>query len=401
MNPIQTKNYNAIDIMKFICSILVIIIHTSPLASYNENLNFAFVQVIARIAVPFFFTAAGFFFFRKVSLPLSSSKNNSHILFKYIIRLLKIYLVWTAIYYIYRIFIVKTESINKENITTYIKDFIFSGSNFHLWYLPAIISAVLITYFLLKFLSIKKVLIIAIAFYIIGLLGESYYGFISKTKMLSDMFESFFSFFATMRDGLFFGFMFVAIGAYIGKYEMKIKKPVILLIISFCLLFIEAFLLKSFQIARDYNMMISIVPITVLLFNILINVKQGTVKQLESDSEAGYYGKALGNDCKAVVKPSATVPSATVPSATVSSLEKTVGNENKIYRYLRDSSIIIYCSHIIIGMILPNVFAALKYDYYSNSLFPFFITTLCTVIFSFAIVFLSKIKVFKFLKIFY
>ena len=106
--------------------------------------------------------------------------------------------------------------------------------------------------------------------------------------------------------------------------------------------------------------------------------------------------KTAEDDSEAIRKPSATVPFATVPS-----LERMVGNENNIYKYLRDSSIIIYCSHIIIGMILPNVFAALKYDYYSNSLFPFFITTLCTVIFSFAIVFLAKIKVFKFLKIFY
>lgn len=48
-----TNNLNAIDIMKFLAAILVVIIHTKALSSVSSVMNFGFVNTIARIAVPF------------------------------------------------------------------------------------------------------------------------------------------------------------------------------------------------------------------------------------------------------------------------------------------------------------------------------------------------------------
>ena len=47
--------YKAIDYVKVICAILVVCIHTGPLLSVNEEMNFFLVQVLARMAVPYIF----------------------------------------------------------------------------------------------------------------------------------------------------------------------------------------------------------------------------------------------------------------------------------------------------------------------------------------------------------
>lgn len=53
------KQYDAFDIVKLICCILVVCIHTNPLPN--------FFQPIYRLAVPFFFMISSFLFFTKIT----------------------------------------------------------------------------------------------------------------------------------------------------------------------------------------------------------------------------------------------------------------------------------------------------------------------------------------------
>ena len=54
------RNYT-IDLFKFISSILIIGIHTNLFVDINDTLNFAFVDIICRLAVPFFAGCSGYF----------------------------------------------------------------------------------------------------------------------------------------------------------------------------------------------------------------------------------------------------------------------------------------------------------------------------------------------------
>ena len=75
------KNYCAIDILKFICSLLVVILHLATYAFADmangsapptgKDNPFVFLLPIAytvlRIAVPLFFVCSGFLLFKKVN----------------------------------------------------------------------------------------------------------------------------------------------------------------------------------------------------------------------------------------------------------------------------------------------------------------------------------------------
>lgn len=60
----KDKGYAGIDYFRIAAAVMVIAIHTYPLASYHENAEFLFTHVFCRLAVPFFFLTSGFFLFR-------------------------------------------------------------------------------------------------------------------------------------------------------------------------------------------------------------------------------------------------------------------------------------------------------------------------------------------------
>ena len=56
----KQKNYVWLDRFRLIAALLVIAIHTSPLASFSGEADFFLTRVLARIAVPFFLMVTGF-----------------------------------------------------------------------------------------------------------------------------------------------------------------------------------------------------------------------------------------------------------------------------------------------------------------------------------------------------
>ncbi len=57
------RQYQGIDVLKFIMAILVISLHIYPFTDINETLNYYTINWFSRLAVPFFFVCTGFFIF--------------------------------------------------------------------------------------------------------------------------------------------------------------------------------------------------------------------------------------------------------------------------------------------------------------------------------------------------
>lgn len=84
----------SVDIAKFVCALLVVTIHTGPLASYSSLANFELKDCIARVAVPFFFVASGYFLFRK----MSEGNFDKGVALRYAARIFRLYVIWTVVY---------------------------------------------------------------------------------------------------------------------------------------------------------------------------------------------------------------------------------------------------------------------------------------------------------------
>lgn len=273
------QEYNAIDLAKFICAILVVSVHVAPFGlTDNETLqllNYGIQQWLARIAVPFFFISSGFLLYHKSSLNNFSLDRTK----LYVVKLIKLYVIWTLIYFPFKI---KSILMNERGIIygvfTYCRDIVFVGSYMQLWYFPALIfSVVVISYLLSKKVSLKKITAVAFCFYVMGLLTESWFGVIRPLQFNMPEFWSFLRFLKivifTTRDGLFEGLLFVAIGAIVAFYGFKMQQRNALIgfLVAYILMFIEALGLKYFDFVRARDVYLFLIPLTWFAFGFVVN----------------------------------------------------------------------------------------------------------------------------------
>ena len=270
----QRENYNSFDIAKFICSILVVMIHVVPFGTQETTnvfsyANFFLKSGLCRIAVPLFFMFSGFFLYKKTPLDEFSCAPSK----KYFLNILKLYILWSLIYFPIK-FVNMDMSLSGiiKGTILYGITFICSGSYVQLWYLNALLVSIAIISFLLhKKCSPKKVLIISAIFYIVGLLFNGYYGLVApltKLPLIGDAITLYFNIFYSTRNGLFFAFFFMALGMYLSNKDVLIpeKKSFLLFLGSSLLLCIEVFMLNKFDIAQDYSILVFTVPAALFCF---------------------------------------------------------------------------------------------------------------------------------------
>lgn len=274
------RNNNGIDLVKFICAYLVVSIHIAPfphdLFGIGTALNFYFQQTICRLAVPFYFIASGYFLFRKINL----HNPETQLIRDYCYKILRFIGIWSILLVV--------------------------GHTGHLWYLGATVGAVFALTLCLKLgMRFRSVFILAGLLYCVGLLGDSYYGFIEPLKEIAlfryivNAYEYFFS---STRNGLFMGFLFMAMGAMFAKFNitMGFSTAAIGFIGSLCLLCAEVFLLTKLSTPKDYNMFLSLPPAAFFLFHLARNIRlkdSGIYKKLRVIGVLVFYLHQLVYHC--------------------------------------------------------------------------------------------------------
>lgn len=148
-------------------------IHTHPLELCTVNIVNDIYESFVNMAVPFFFLSSGFLLAQKFESSFSSPKNVV-IIRSYLLKIVKMYVIWTVIYLpmaIYH-FISSGKGILKS-VLTYIRGFIFIGEQYnswHLWYLLSTIYALIFILFLLYLkLSPKKIIIVSSIVFLISI----------------------------------------------------------------------------------------------------------------------------------------------------------------------------------------------------------------------------------------
>lgn len=255
------KNYNSIDAAKFVMAILVMSIHIYT--GFPEEINSFIANGLARIAVPFFFIASGFFFFRKAeNLQLKN-------LFKTLKRIALLFVGWTVIYGIYVYF---TTFIHSEhpllNGFYFLRRHLLLNPYAHLWFLPALMIGLSMGWIFLKFNLKKTALIIGVALYCVGVLGDSYYYLATKNQLIKSVFDTYLQYFTNFRNGVFFGFAFVIL--YDTFQNLSRKNLVFLSLISLMGIFVEYFFVINNSYALDYNMYFSLLIFTPSFFQLLL-----------------------------------------------------------------------------------------------------------------------------------
>ena len=262
----KSKSYTGIDCFRFIAALLIIAIHTSPLASFNEMADFILTRVIARVAVPFFLMTSGFFL-------ISRYTRNADKLIAFIKNTVLIYGAAILIYIPVNIY---NGYFRMDNLVpNIIKDIVFDGTMYHLWYLPASAIGAVIAWYLVKKAGYKKALMVSVILYLIGMFGDSWYGIAEKVSVLKSFYGFVFQITDYTRNGIFFVPVFMILGGLIAdnNYKFSFKKSILGFFMSFAFMFVEAMMLHHYKLQRHDSMYIFLLPCMFFLFNSVLHFR--------------------------------------------------------------------------------------------------------------------------------
>lgn len=268
----RQKRYDSIDLMKFVCAILVVAIHVPPFEMFSPIYNIILVDYIARLAVPLYFVAGGYFLFRKTQ----PEDYNGKFAQKYALRILKIYILWEAIYCFPIIYltIIREQKDFLFGILECIRDFLFVGYR-QLWYLRATVVAVFILSFLLKSkVGVRTILLLGAVLYGVGLLGQTYFGAIRLLQDIPVIWNGLKlagKIMKTTRNGLFEGVLFMGMGIMFAyrPIRMRFSSAAWGSVISLLLLLAEVLAVEHFQLYREKDIYICLVPAAFFLFYLI------------------------------------------------------------------------------------------------------------------------------------
>lgn len=267
----KPKSLSAVDLAKFVFAILVVGIHTSPFQSYSEFGNFIFEDVIAGLAVPFFFMASCYFFFGKLQFEngkIKKSANNFAVFKKYFLRILLLYVLWSAVYLAWQIpEWIRIGWFSPAAFVDYFKAALTSSSYYHMWYILSLIYVIAMMYFLLRHINVKAFSVIMAVIYAVGVFlytfGEQF-NITLFTKALSFASAPVVSVLLIMPS--------VTPCLFIDKIRLSRKITAVLFAVSYVLFTVESILVYLYtERERNSQYALALVPTIFFLFLMLKN----------------------------------------------------------------------------------------------------------------------------------
>ena len=145
---VQRKIYPSLDITKFIMAMLILTQHTSNEWAHSTGLVHYFFG-LGNFAVPFFFACSGFLFFQKC-LVLEKDEQVSYYK-NWSLRLWKMYLVWSFIYFIFVFIGWIQKGLSWEQPLNYIHSALVYSTYSTIWFLPALWVGVSVCFLMRRF----------------------------------------------------------------------------------------------------------------------------------------------------------------------------------------------------------------------------------------------------------
>lgn len=275
----ERKIYPSLDIVKFVMALSILGGHTANEWAHSTGLLHLALGA-SNFAVPFFFACSGFLFFSKLST-LNSEEANSYYK-KWSIRVGKMYLVWSLIYFCFYFFgDWMVLGFPQEKILNWLHRSLVFSTYATIWFLPALWGGVTICFLLRRYCSKYLFWCIMAILLVIGNTFGAYSNIVtSEVPCLNSLYDWYMEVFITWRNAVFNGAPFVAVGALAleRSHKVRISSSILLLLtVVFCVLYlVEGYLIVTFKFgpATDQGFMMLPAIYFMMLFLLQWEVKQ-------------------------------------------------------------------------------------------------------------------------------
>ena len=263
-----------IDIVKFVLSLLVVVIHF---------VNIPILSPILRCAVPLFFMLSSFFFFRKYDT-MTSKKDKYEILKQYIKRNLALYFFWFIVLFPYTImFRGWFDHGLAMGCVKMCQAFFFSGTFPASWYIMSSIVGISFISLSEEYLGNKVVFTISLFAYAFCCMTSNYGHLLSESGMLNRITSEYIDFFSVPYNSFPVSLLWIYIGRYLSKKEgININTPILFvaLLLSLVFIYIEYFLIHFYGWAKTDDCYFMLVPVCFFVILLLGRARLLPVKPI-------------------------------------------------------------------------------------------------------------------------
>ena len=259
------ETYPWIDRFRLIAAWMVVAIHTLPFASLGGAWDDILTLGIGRVAVPFFLMTTGFFLFRGGFADWETTARHCR-------RTAWLYVAAMLLYLPVNLYA------GQLRFPDLVGDILIDGTMYHLWYFPALIAGGLLVCALLRRVRLGWTLLIAAVLYLLGLLGDSYWGLTRLLPPLRTAYEAFFTVSEYTRNG-FYAPLWLALGAWFSARRHALPKTAALMggaAISLAALVAESAAVHRLGVRHD-SMYVALIPLMFFLFALLLSAR-GTAR---------------------------------------------------------------------------------------------------------------------------
>ena len=247
------KRNTTIDIVKMICAVLVIAIHSDLFCDVNSILHLNITSGIAAVAVPFFFVTSGYFFYDRIQ--------KGRKLTGYLLKILLVFVLFTLIDGL-MVLILNTEEVLSD-IPDFVHMVLLSGARLKYWYMTSLLFALLIVIPFWRRKIILPCLIIGTVLYLFMMTSDSYYVTL-RSYLPSEVFDLAFKYcnvFHGPQAGISSSLMFVSLGALINKKKPQYKEWMLPLSLAVFLAELNIVQHRLFWGGRMYVSLIILAPV--------------------------------------------------------------------------------------------------------------------------------------------
>ena len=214
------KLYPGIDILKLVCAMLVLFMHTY---CYDAGQIGMAIKAVTNIGVPFFFIASGFFYEKG----LDRAEDKRAYFIRYFKRILWMYVIWTVLSlpaYIYDLLVTKPELGPVMLILYLVRAFFLTGSMGVYWYLLSILYISVVLYFVYGHPQLTVPLyVVSVLLFIVGVI---YAGGFLNDNLIGIAIHVIFG---SERNFLTVGLFYMCIGWFLARRPLKLLPMPILL----------------------------------------------------------------------------------------------------------------------------------------------------------------------------
>ena len=210
---IMEKRMPSIEIARYICAILIVFVHGNLFIEKGGWYYIVGTQVLPRIAVPFFFTVSGFFY---------QNQTLREIIDRYR-KVIISYLIWTAIYwsweYVYGEFNYRLGGMLYRLLT---------GSYYHLWFIPALLFAIISINAGLKVMKYKTIAYLSTLLYCGGVIFTAYVRIANLESFKNNLFSNPYFNYNLFRRYFCMAIPYFVLGIGLKKASKRIKLSLVI-----------------------------------------------------------------------------------------------------------------------------------------------------------------------------